>query len=188
MKLTSLESEHQPVHLHPYRLDRQLRNVVLHAEPQWVGKEQDVEAELEELTVTADEELMSQVWTNLLHNSIKFTPNGGSIRIRAFAAADGSCQVDICDSGIGMNEEEQEHVFERFYKADKARSREAGGSGLGLAIVKKIVDLHRGDISVCSKPEVGSTFTVKLPGTALVEPQLPGPAPGCAAGADERGA
>jgi signal transduction histidine kinase len=124
----------------------------------------DVEAELEELAVTADEELMSQVWTNLLHNSIKFTPGGGSIRIRASTAADGCFQVDICDSGIGMNEEEQEHVFERFYKADRARSREAGGSGLGLAIVKKIVDLHHGDIRVCSSPGVGSTFTVKLPG------------------------
>lgn len=163
LKLTSLESEHQPVHPKPYRLDRQLRGVILGSEPQWQGKKLDVEADLEELTVTADEELLSQVWINLLHNSIKFTPPGGSIRVSASRHGDAAVQVSFTDSGIGMSEEERTHVFERFYKADRARTREAGGSGLGLAIVKRIVDLHEGRIDVVSSPGEGSTFTVTLP-------------------------
>jgi two-component system phosphate regulon sensor histidine kinase PhoR len=173
LKLTSLESEHQVVHPKPYRLDRQLRAIVLSVEPQWAGKGLDVEAELEELTVTADEELLSQVWINLLHNSIKFTPPGGAIRLTA--AADGErVRVAVSDTGIGMSEEEQAHVFERFYKADQARGREAGGSGLGLAIVKTIVDLHGGTVTVASAPGEGATFTVTLP---LVAPVHDRPVP-----------
>jgi two-component system phosphate regulon sensor histidine kinase PhoR len=163
LKLTSLESEHQVVHPKPYRLDRQLRSIVLSVEPQWAGKGLDVEADLEELTVTADEELLSQVWINLLHNSIKFTPPGGSIRLAAAADDAGGVRVAVSDTGIGMSEEEQAHVFERFYKADQARGREAGGSGLGLAIVKTIVDLHKGTVTVASAPGQGATFTVTLP-------------------------
>lgn len=164
LKLTSLESEHQPVHAKPYRLDRQLRAIVLNAEPQWAGKGLDIEAELDELTITADEELISQVWINLLHNSIKFTPQGGSIRLKAAADGVSGVRVDVSDTGIGMSEEEQAHVFERFYKADRARGREAGGSGLGLAIVKTIVELHGGTVSVASSPAKGAVFTVLLPG------------------------
>ncbi|WP_231571074.1 sensor histidine kinase [Gordoniibacillus kamchatkensis] len=164
LKLTSLESEHQPVHMKLYRLDRQLRAIVLNAEPQWTEKRLDIEAELEELTIEADEELLSQVWINLLHNSIKFTPQGGAIRIKAVPDGKGGARVDFSDTGIGMTAEEQTHVFERFYKADRARGREAGGSGLGLAIVKTIVDLHGGTVTVCSTPGEGSTFTVLLPG------------------------
>jgi signal transduction histidine kinase len=163
LKLTSLESGHQPVHLSPYRLDRQLRSAILVSEPQWQGKQLEVEADLAELTVNADEELLSQVWLNLLHNSIKFTPPGGSIRVTAAQHGEAAVQVNVTDTGIGMSDEEREHVFERFYKADRARSREAGGSGLGLAIVKRIVDLHRGFVDVTSKHGEGSTFTVTLP-------------------------
>ncbi|WP_248927850.1 sensor histidine kinase [Paenibacillus hamazuiensis] len=162
LKLTSLESQHHPFELRPYRLDRQLQNLIVVCEPQWADKDIEMSAELDKLSVTADEELMSQVWINLIHNSIKFTPQGGAIHIRLRRNGE-YAEVDIRDNGIGMNGEDQAHMFERFYKADKSRNRAAGGSGLGLAIVKKIVDMHGGAIRVVSRPGEGTTVTVALP-------------------------
>mgnify|MGYP001407058346 CR=1 FL=1 len=162
LKLTSLESEHHPFDRRRYRLDRQLRSAVLACEPQWLEKSIEVEAELEEVEIEADHELLSQVWGNLLHNSIKFTPPGGSIRVR-LTLEDGKAAVRIADTGIGIGEEDLPRIFERFYKADKSRNRAGGGSGLGLSIVKKIVDLHGGAIDVRSRPGEGTEFTVRLP-------------------------
>lgn len=162
LKLTSLESDHHPFEPKRYRLDRQLRQVILACEPQWVDKAIDMDVSLEEVNVVADEELMSQVWVNLLHNSVKFTPNGGSITIRLERNGQ-DVIVCVADTGIGIAEEDQPHLFERFYKADKSRNRSSGGSGLGLSIVKKIVDMHHGTISVKSKPGEGAAFTVTLP-------------------------
>ncbi|CAJ1002767.1 sensor histidine kinase [Brevibacillus aydinogluensis] len=162
LKLTSLESDHHPFEPKRYRLDRQLRQVILACEPQWADKAIDMDVSLEEVYVVADEELMSQVWVNLLHNSVKFTPHGGSISVRL--EQDGQ-HVIVCvaDTGIGIAEEDLPHLFERFFKADKSRNRSSGGSGLGLSIVKKIVDMHHGTISVTSKPGEGAAFTVTLP-------------------------
>jgi two-component system, OmpR family, phosphate regulon sensor histidine kinase PhoR len=105
---------------------------------------------------------LSQVWLNLLHNAIKFTPAGGLIKVALRLRAD-KIECSIADSGIGIAPEDQIHVFERFYKADKARTHATEGSGLGLSIVKKIVDLHRGTIALESKSGEGTTFTVCLP-------------------------
>ncbi|WNQ10592.1 HAMP domain-containing sensor histidine kinase [Paenibacillus aurantius] len=163
LKLTSLESKHHPFEPKLYRLDRQLKSIILSLEPQWAEKGLEVEAELEEVTVTADEELMSQVWINLLHNSIKFTPPGGTLTVKAVRTRK-EVSVVLTDTGIGLNEEEKEHIFERFYKADRSRSRAAGGSGLGLAIVKKIVDMHEGGIEVEGSPGEGTRFRITLPG------------------------
>jgi two-component system, OmpR family, phosphate regulon sensor histidine kinase PhoR len=162
LKLTSLESDHHPFEPKRYRLDWQLRQVILACEPQWVDKAIDMDVSLEEVNVVADEELMSQVWVNLLHNSVKFTPNGGSITIRMEQIGQ-EVIVCIADTGIGIAEEDQPHIFERFYKADKSRNRSSGGSGLGLSIVKKIVEMHHGTISMKSKPGEGAAFTVTLP-------------------------
>ncbi|HEY8529408.1 MAG TPA: HAMP domain-containing sensor histidine kinase [Paenibacillaceae bacterium] len=162
LKLAALESEHPPFRPERYRLDRQLREAVLACEPQWLGKSIDMEVELEEAEIVADPELMGQVWGNLLHNAVKFTPEGGMIGVR-LRIADGAAEVSISDTGIGIGEEDLSRIFERFYKEDKARSRAGGGSGLGLSIVKKIIDLHRGSIEVRSKPGEGTVFTVRLP-------------------------
>jgi len=164
LKLTSLESEHHPFEPKPYRLDKQLRGLILLAEPQWTEKNIEMTADLDEVTVEADEELMSQVWINLIHNSIKFTPGGGSVHIRLRPGWSGGAEVSIADTGIGIPEEDQIHMFERFFKADRSRTRSAGGSGLGLAIVKNIVDKHQGTIRVSSMPGEGTTMTVMLPG------------------------
>ncbi|MGC5324722.1 sensor histidine kinase [Brevibacillus sp. SYSU BS000544] len=162
LKLTSLESEHHPFEPTSYRLDKQLRKIVLSCEPQWMEKELKMDVDLEEVNLIADEDLLSQVWVNLISNCIKFTPNGGTIGIHLRLEND-RVVVRISDTGIGIALEDQEHIFERFYKVDKSRNRFNGGSGLGLAIVKKIVEIHQGSISVQSKPGKGATFTVTLP-------------------------
>jgi signal transduction histidine kinase len=161
LQLAALESEHPPFEPQRYRLDRQLREAVLNCEPQWLDKRIDMAVQLEEIEIVADPDLLNQVWGNLLHNSIKFTPDGGTIGIR-LQRGDGEAIVRISDTGIGIGEEDLPRIFERFHKADRSRSRN-GGSGLGLAIVKKIVDLHRGSIEVWSRPGEGTVFTVRLP-------------------------
>jgi signal transduction histidine kinase len=162
LKLTSLEAEQVKFAPRPYRLDKQVRSLILTCEPQWAEKKIDMNVALKELTIHADEDLLSQVWLNLLHNSIKFTPPGGSIKVGLRMHAD-RVEFSITDSGIGIAPEDQLHIFERFYKADKARTHATEGSGLGLSIVRKIVDLHGGTIDLESKLGEGTTFIVSLP-------------------------
>ena len=162
LKLAALESEDAKFGLKPYRLDKQIRELILACEPQWTAKRIDIDVSLEEVPITADEDLLSQVWTNLLHNSIKFTPRGGKVSIELHRQGD-KIEFKISDTGPGISEEDQERVFERFFKADKARTRSNGGSGLGLSIVKKIVEMHAGTIDLESKPGEGTTFTIALP-------------------------
>jgi two-component system phosphate regulon sensor histidine kinase PhoR len=162
LKLASLEGDHAKFEPKPYRLDAQLRSMILACEPQWAGKQLEMVVTLEEAGITADEELLSQVWMNLIHNSIKFTPQGGSIRVELHRRAD-RLQVSVADTGIGIAPEDQAHIFQRFYKADPSRRRSEEGSGLGLSIAKKVLEMHRGTIGVRSQPGVGATFTVELP-------------------------
>ena len=162
LRLASLEAEEPRFEPVSYRLDKQIRNLILACEPQWAGKAIDMDVSLEEVTITADEDLLSQVWTNLIHNSIKFTPEGGKVCVRLCRQA-GMVEFRIADTGRGISEEDPARVFERFYKADKARQRSKEGSGLGLAIVKKIVEMHEGTIELESRLDAGTTFTVSLP-------------------------
>jgi signal transduction histidine kinase len=162
LKLTSLESN--PAQFEPslYRLDKQIRSLILTCEPQWAAKKLILDVDLQEVSIRASEDLLSQVWLNLIHNSIKFTPVGGTIQVTLRTEGD-RVEFRIRDSGIGISDEDQAHIFERFYKADKSRTHSAGGSGLGLAIAKKIVEIHKGSIRVESKVGVGATFIVLLP-------------------------
>lgn len=162
LKLTSLESEQQSFERIEYRLDHQIRNIILACEPNWTEKDIDMEASLDHVMVWADKDLMSQVWMNLLYNSIKFTPNSGKIYVR-LQQVNGEAIIKICDTGIGISKGDQIHIFERFYKVDKARDRSKGGSGLGLSIVKKIIEMHEGNILVESEVGKGTTFTIKIP-------------------------
>lgn len=162
LKLSSLEGEQQGFVTDRYRLDRQLRTIVSACEPQWLAKNIQVSLELAAVEIVATEDLLSQVWTNLLHNSIKFTPDSGAITI-TLNAAEQEATVNISDTGVGISETDQLRIFERFYKADKSRNRALGGSGLGLSIVKRILDIHKGSVSVQSQLGQGSTFTVHLP-------------------------
>ncbi len=115
-----------------------------------------------EVLVLADRDRLAQVLTNLLDNAIKFTPDGGWIAV-GWRAANGEVEVSVADSGPGIAEKDLPHVFERFYKADRARAAVPGGSGLGLAITKHIVEAHGGRIRVASTPGAGTTFTFTIP-------------------------
>jgi two-component system phosphate regulon sensor histidine kinase PhoR len=110
--------------------------------------------------VPADEARVRQVISNLLHNAIKFTDAGGKITVTTKASGDW-LTVAIADSGIGIAREDLPHVFERFYKGDRARS--GGGTGMGLAIAKHVVEAHGGTIQVESEEGKGSTFSFSLP-------------------------
>lgn len=98
---------------------------------------------------------------NLLHNAIKCTPHCGHICVRA-KEHNKRVEFSSADNGIGIAEEDQARLFERFYKADKSRDRLRGGNGLGLSIAKKIVEMHQGEISVESRVGAGTTFMVRL--------------------------
>lgn len=163
LKLTSLESDHPPFEPKTYRLDQQLRRVILSNEPQWRNKDIEMDISLDKITINADEELMNQVWINLIHNSIKFTPDHGKISVTLIKNDSEKIEVIIKDTGIGMTKEVQMHIFDRFYKADPSRNRSSGGSGLGLSIVKKIIEMHNGDIQVESTPNEGTEIKVILP-------------------------
>jgi two-component system phosphate regulon sensor histidine kinase PhoR len=114
--------------------------------------------------VQADAGALEEVLGNLLDNAVKYTPAGGTVTVRASASVGGGVLVvDVADTGIGIPAADRERIFERFYRVDKARSRELGGTGLGLSIVKHLVQNQGGEISVESKPGRGSTFRFTLP-------------------------
>lgn len=114
------------------------------------------------VSVNGDAMKLTQVFYNLMDNAIKYTGRGGRVRIE-LAKRDKKAVARVIDTGIGIPKEDQLHIFDRFYRVDKARSRETGGTGLGLSIVKQMVLLHGGVISVNSEEDKGSTFTVELP-------------------------
>lgn len=115
--------------------------------------------------VVADEEAIRQILDNLIDNAIKYTPEGGSVQVRggSEAEAEGTVTLEVIDTGVGIPRQDLPRVFERFYRVDKARSRELGGTGLGLSIVKHLVQSLDGQIFVASRIGMGSTFTVRLP-------------------------
>lgn len=163
LQLASLEASQLAFSPKVYRLDKQIRDLILSCEPQWVEKSLELDVSLDDITIHADEDLLSQVWINLISNSIKFTPNGGCIHI-TLSQKKNTIHCKINDTGIGISEQAQAHIFERFYKVDQSRTHATNsGSGLGLSIVKKIIELHRGAIRVQSIPEQGTTFTISLP-------------------------
>ena len=115
----------------------------------------------EDLWVKGDVDRLGQVLRNLVDNAIRYTPEGGTITLSLFENGDWAL-LKVADTGIGISPEHLPHIFDRFYRADRARSRASGGTGLGLAIVKGIVEQHGGRVTVTSEPGEGSIFTVWL--------------------------
>ncbi|MFQ6041967.1 MAG: sensor histidine kinase, partial [Candidatus Poribacteria bacterium] len=116
----------------------------------------------EEVAVPGDELKLRQLLLNLIDNAVKYTPEGG--RVRLSLKKDGKfARLQVTDTGIGISQEDLPRIFDRFFRVDKARSREMGGSGLGLSIVQWIINAHQGRIEVDSKLGEGSCFTVWLP-------------------------
>lgn len=162
LQLSSLEYEHFQLNIRKFRLDEQIRNVLISFEPQWSSKYLEIEIELKEIFITADEDKLVQVWSNLIGNSIKFTEEYGRIEVKGGENTQG-IEISITDTGQGIKEEEINNIFKPFYKVDESRDRTIGGNGIGLSIVKRIIDLHQGDIIVQSRNREGTTFTVFFP-------------------------
>lgn len=108
---------------------------------------------------------MKQIFINLINNAIVYTPAGGVVSVE-LAEDKYNAYIKVSDTGIGISKEEIPRIFERFYRVDKARSRNTGGTGLGLSIVKHLVEAHQGTITVDSEVGEGTTFTVVLPKSA----------------------
>jgi two-component system, OmpR family, sensor histidine kinase CiaH len=131
----------------------------------------DLKTEAGPETVSGDRDSLVELVVILLDNAIKYSPPEATVTLRA-RATNQSVQLAVIDTGAGIKASDIPHIFERFYRADRSRAREhIGGYGLGLSIAKRIVDVHRGSISVTSKPGHGTTFTVKLP--TVYEPAKP---------------
>ncbi|UVI27720.1 sensor histidine kinase [Paenibacillus spongiae] len=162
LKLSLLESQSQQLRLVTFSLDEQIRRVIVAIQPQWSARNIRFDLHLKAVRIMADHDLLNQVWTNILGNSIKFSMDGGVINV-SIKQDIKNVIVRISDTGIGISLEDQKRIFERFFKADRSHSRKYGGSGMGLAIVKQIVSLHQGDIRVESEPGRGTTVIVTLP-------------------------
>ncbi|MBZ5576352.1 MAG: heavy metal sensor histidine kinase [Acidobacteriia bacterium] len=117
----------------------------------------------EDVPFRGDEGLLRRMVANLLDNAVRYTPPGGTVSA-TLEAQGADVRIRIADTGVGIGPEASRHIFERFYRADPARSRQQDGFGLGLAIVKWIAESHHGAVELASEPGAGSTFTVRLPG------------------------
>lgn len=167
LRLSILDSDGPSLNPNPFRLDKQVENALLAQEPQWAAKNLELDVDLAELTYTGDEELLLQVWQNLIQNAIKFTPNHGHIYVGLARKEEHTVCFTIRNDGTLIPPEDMVHIFERFYKVDKARDRKVGGNGLGLPLVKRITELHSGKIEVESEEHSGTTFIVNLPLTPV---------------------
>ena len=155
---------------HKLRLRREMmvfaetvRESVKRLQPLAKKRGQEISVEITDpCEMFADPGKLAQVCYNISENAIKYTPDGGKITVR-LRRMGRDAVLDISDTGVGIPEEDLAHVFDRFYRVDKARSRDTGGTGLGLSIVQQIVRLHAGSVTVQSKRGEGTTFTVQLP-------------------------
>ena len=162
LQLTLLDREEIELELTNYSLVEQMNRVISTQENQAMEKNIEIVFEMpkKEIFIEGDEQRLEQVWTNIISNAIKYTNEGGLITI-TMKKNSKDIEISIEDTGIGMSKEVVSHIFERFYREDKARNVE--GNGLGLAIVKSIVDLHHGKIDILSQVDVGTNFIVRLP-------------------------
>lgn len=163
LRLTALEEDEKTLEKQPFDLAEQLQLVIQGTASQFQEKKIEVRTDLATANYCGNQELMYQIWQNIMINSLKFTPENGQVAV-AIHLTEGFFTVTISDSGIGIAEADQERIFERFYKADESRSAKTGGSGLGLSIVAKIIELHA-DLSIEVEkvdPE-GTCFSIKGP-------------------------
>ncbi len=163
LTLTKLDAGTEPLDLKNTSVNMLLERIVRALKPQADRKNIAI-AVVEESEVFAEIDLskMWQVIYNLTDNAIKYTPAGGVVKVVLHDQVD-FCRIDVIDNGIGIPEQDAEHIFDRFYRVDKARSRESGGTGLGLSIVKDMVELHQGKIMLSSVEGEGSDFSIVFP-------------------------
>ena len=139
-----------------------IKKITTNVRPLARRKHITVSYEYVDVTVDGDELRLQQVFTNLIDNAIKYSPENTTITVTLTQTLNNAI-ISVSDQGIGISQKDLIHIFERFYRVDKARSRQAGGTGLGLSIVKQIIEQHGGSIDVKSQEGAGTTFTVTLP-------------------------
>ena len=164
LTISRLESNQDEQHFQPINYLNIIKKSIKAIEVSCQEKELSVTINLPEQNIhlLGDEQGISQLVDNLLDNAVKYTPLGGSLLIQ-LEVHELTSTLRIQDSGVGISPQYQHRIFERFYRVDKARSRELGGTGLGLSIVKNIAEQHGGSVSVTSQPGQGAIFTVELP-------------------------
>lgn len=155
IKLTNFENQEIITNKKKYRLDEQLRKAIIMLEEKINEKNIKVTLDSEEITIIEDEDLIMEVWINLLNNAIKYSNENGNIEIKIIEENE-YVKVEIKDDGIGIPKDKQERIFEKFFQVERAHSSE--GSGLGLAIVKRIMDLTNGKIELESEEGKGTKF------------------------------
>lgn len=165
LNLSKLESQDVVLREDHYRLDEQVRQAILLQEKEWSSRNINMEVDLAYIDFVGDEALLMQVWMNLISNAIKFTPEGGTVKVNSLIAESNIGQrraiVEINDTGCGMSDNTLKHIFDKFYQGDT--TRKSDGNGLGLSLTKKILDLTGSTIEATSKLGTGSTFIVSLP-------------------------
>ena len=142
-----------------FDLSEQLRRCILMLESKWEEKKILLSVEIQDICYIGNEELLSQVWLNLLDNAIKFTPENGTLSI-TLKKTDDRAEFILRDSGCGISSDSLPHIFDKFYQADISHA--SAGNGLGLTLAKKIVELHGGSIFCKSELGVGTEFTIRL--------------------------
>lgn len=164
LELSKIESRSAPLNLEPVNLAEEIKTVIATLEPAWMPKRLTIHKKMAPnlSMLRADRDQIKQVLLNLLDNAIKFNHAGGEIFVE-LKYSNSEQTVSIRDTGNGIPPESIPRIFERFYRVDKARSRELGGTGLGLAIVKHIIEAHGGRVSCASQPGQGTTFSFSLP-------------------------
>jgi len=160
LKLSKLENQEVITGKAEFALDEQIRCAILIMEPEWSEKGIDLDIDLDKVSIIGNEDLLQQVWLNIIGNAIKFTEKGGTIGIKLMDLKD-KIVIKVSDNGVGMNEETQRHIFDKFYQGDK--SHLSKGNGLGLSLGKRIIELCDGEIKGRSKLYYGTTFTIGLP-------------------------
>ena len=157
--LSKLENQQIPTNKKVYRLDEQIRQSVVALETAWEQKDIELDVELDRVSYLGNEPMMRHVWDNLISNAIKFSPQGGAVKLQLVKKAH-KLIFTIEDQGPGIPEEARKHIFDKFYQADNSHKQE--GNGLGLALVKRILATEQGQVAAENLPEGGCRFTVTL--------------------------
>lgn len=157
--LSKLENQQIPTNQTKYRLDEQIRQSVVALEAAWAQKSIELDVELDRASYVGNEPMMRHVWDNLISNAVKFSPDGGAVKLR-LSKNPGRLVFTVEDQGPGLSEEAQKHIFDKFYQADTSHKQE--GNGLGLALVKRILTIEKGQITAFNIPEGGCRITVTL--------------------------
>jgi len=157
--LSKLENQQIPTNQTTYRLDEQIRQSIVALEPAWTKKDIALDVELDRATYQGCEPMLRHVWDNLISNAIKFSPEGAEVSI-SLTENQKQYVITVADSGPGLSEDAQKHIFDKFYQADSSHRQE--GNGLGLALVKRILTMEKGQITVENRPTGGCKFTVIL--------------------------